>query len=125
MIEPSNKPAPAPKPVGIKAPHGAPWFEVSWDNGTTLRISNQVLRGYCPCAGCQGHSATIEYVSGRDTALKDIEQVGNYALKLVWADGHDTGLYSFQYLYKLGRLCAEFGDSLPTAHPILPRIIGG
>lgn len=125
MPEPSDKPALAPKPVGVKAPHGSPWFEISWDDGVTHKLSNAVLRGYCPCAGCQGHSATIQYVSGRDTDLTDIEQVGNYALKLVWSDGHNTGLYSFPYLHKLGGLYAEFGDELPSVHPIVPRLKGG
>jgi DUF971 family protein len=109
-----------PRPVGIKAPHGAPWFEVEWADGPPSRIPNRLLRGYCPCAGCQGHGGSIAFQAGRDTELKDIEPVGNYALRLVWGDGHGSGLYSFTYLKHLGDLVAAHGDALPDVHPILP-----
>lgn len=109
-----------PRPVGIKAPHGATWFEVQWETGEPSRIPNRILRGYCPCAGCQGHGGGISFQDGRDSVLKDIEQVGNYALRLVWGDSHGTGLYSFTYLKQLGDLVAAHGDALPEVHPTLP-----
>ncbi len=109
-----------PRPVGIRAPHGAPWFEVQWDQGAPSRIPNRILRGYCPCAGCQGHAGSITFQSGRDTELKEIEQVGNYAMRLVWGDGHGSGLYTFTYLKQLGDLIAAHGDTLPDLHPTLP-----
>lgn len=110
-----------PRPTGIKAPHGAPWFEVQWAEGAPSRIPNRILRGYCPCAGCQGHAGSITFQGGRDAELKDIEQVGNYALKLVWGDGHATGLYTFTYLKQLGDLVALHGEGLPEVYPVLPQ----
>jgi DUF971 family protein len=110
----------APVPVGIKAPHGSTWFEVSWADTTTSRLPNAILRGYCPCAGCQGHGGQITFQAGHDSVLRDIEQVGNYALRLVWGDGHGSGLYTFTYLKFLGDLCAEHGDKLPQVFPTLP-----
>jgi DUF971 family protein len=110
----------APTPVGIKAPHGSPWFEVSWADTSQSRIPNAILRGYCPCAGCQGHGGQIAYQTGRDSELKDIEQVGNYALRFVWGDGHGSGLYSFTYLKFLGDLVASHGETLPDVFPVLP-----
>jgi DUF971 family protein len=108
-------------PKGVRAPHGSPWFEVSWADGATLRIPNAILRGYCPCAGCQGHGGGVAFVTGHNSDLREIEPVGNYALKLVWGDTHSTGLYSFAYLRQLGELYQAHGDQLPTALPKLPR----
>lgn len=109
-----------PRPVGIKAPHGAAWFEVQWEAGSPSRIPNRLLRGYCPCAGCQGHAGSITYQTGRDSVIKDIEQVGNYALRLVWGDGHGTGLYTFTYLKHLGDMVAIHGEQLQDVFPVLP-----
>ena len=111
----------AKKPKAIRAPRGADWFEVSWQSGVVHRIPNHILRGYCPCARCQGHSGPIHYVDGHDSRLDDIEQVGNYALKLGWGDGHDSGLYSFAHLHHLGELYQKHGDRLPETLPELPR----
>lgn len=110
----------APVPVGIKAPHGSSWFEVSWADTTQSRVPNAILRGYCPCAGCQGHGGQIAFQPGHDATLKDIEPVGNYALRLVWGDGHGSGLYSFTYLRFLGDLCAQHGETLTDVFPVLP-----
>jgi DUF971 family protein len=88
-------------PTHVKAPHGAQATEITWADGARCVYPNEVLRGLCPCAGCQGHGGTIEFVEGGDSRLKEIEQVGNYALKIAWGDGHDTGIYSFRYLREL------------------------
>ena len=88
-------------PTHIKAPHGAPKMEVTWADGHQCTYPNEVLRGYCPCAGCQGHGGSISFVPGGNSELREIEPVGNYALKLVWGDGHETGIYSFRYLREL------------------------
>ncbi len=88
-------------PTKIVAPHGATTTEIVWDDGRRAIYPNTILRGLCPCAQCQGHGGTIEMVEGGNSRLSDIETVGNYALKLVWGDGHDTGLYSFRYLREL------------------------
>jgi DUF971 family protein len=108
------------QPVGVRAPHGATHFEITWADGAVSRIPHQVLRGYCPCAGCQGHSGGIVFCPGGNLTLKAIEQVGNYALQLTWADGHGTGIYSFRYLRQLGDLVSVHGESLPEVHPELP-----
>jgi DUF971 family protein len=117
MSQPTSK---LPKPVAVKAPHGADWFEIEWQSGEKHRLSNRILRGYCPCASCQGHSGAIKFVDGKSLALYEIHPVGNYAFKLVWGDTHSSGLYSFQHLYKLGQLYAEHGENLPTVHFELP-----
>ncbi|MCH2110437.1 MAG: DUF971 domain-containing protein [Polyangiaceae bacterium] len=110
-------------PTGIKAPHGAKNFDISWPNGEEHRISNAILRGYCPCAGCQGHGGTISYQAGHDSSLIGIEAVGNYALQLTWGDRHDTGIYTFEYLWKLGELQASLGEEALSSLPALPETI--
>jgi DUF971 family protein len=87
-------------PVRLKAPHGASTTEITWADGMVCTYPNEVLRGYCPCALCQGHGGDIHFVPG-NSELRAIEPVGNYALQLRWGDGHETGLYTFEYLRKL------------------------
>src|SRR5512133_3376258 len=99
-----------PTPKKVKAPHGASVFEIEWSDGSKASIPHAILRGYCPCATCQGHAGKIEYREGGNLELRDIRRVGNYALALGWADGHDTGIYSFEFLYKLGKRVEEEGE---------------
>src|SRR4029077_13499799 len=94
------------KPTAIKAPHGARTFEVTWADGQKMSYPHEILRGYCPCAGCQGHSGAIRFVAGGQLDIKTIEQVGDYALSFEWGDGHATGIYTFRYLRSLCQ-CSE------------------
>lgn len=76
-------------------------MEIDWADGHVGIYPHEVLRGYCPCANCQGHEGPIEFVEGGDLELFDVVEVGNYALRLVWGDGHQTGIYSFEFLRSL------------------------
>ena len=76
-------------------------MEIDFDDGHKARYPHEILRGFCPCAGCQGHSGEIQFVEGGDVELLDIGEIGNYALRFSWGDGHDTGLYSFRFLRAL------------------------
>ncbi|HEX4335901.1 MAG TPA: DUF971 domain-containing protein [Polyangiaceae bacterium] len=106
--------------VGVKAPHGSRVLELAWGDGRSFSVPHRIVRGYCPCASCQGHSGGIRFVDSGDPELRDIGQVGNYALELGWADGHATGIYPYPFLRRLGELYAAHGDALPTKHPELP-----
>jgi len=88
-------------PTHLKAPRGANTTEITWGDGARAVYPNAILRGYCPCAHCRGHGGTINFIPGGNAELREIETVGFYALKLVWGDGHDTGLYTFEYLRSL------------------------
>lgn len=87
----------------IRSPRGARTTEIEWGDGHRSVYPHEILRGYCPCAGCQGHSGTIAFVYPTDSQreLDDIEPVGNYGLKLAWFDGHASGIYSYRYLRAL------------------------
>lgn len=97
--------APDPRtiPMEVRAPTGGDVVEIDWQDGHTSRIPNDRLRGYCPCAGCQGHEGPLTFIEIGSRVISDVSQVGNYALSFAFADGHATGIYTFSYLR---RLCA-------------------
>lgn len=81
---------------------------VQWNDGGESYFDLERLRRACPCAACGGEPdvlgniarAPVSY-NGDSFRLTNFQTVGGYALQLRWADGHDTGLYSFQYLRRL------------------------
>lgn len=84
----------------VKSPRGAKVTHIEWGDGHLGVYPHQILRGYCPCAACQGHSGNIRYIEPSESQLEidKIEPVGNYALQLEWFDGHASGIYSYKYL---------------------------
>ena len=109
------------KPTNIKAPHGATVLEISWQDGHRSALPHEILRGYCPCAGCQGHSGSIKFQTGGNLEIRQIQQVGNYALSFTWGDTHDAGIYTFRYLRALGDLVDTQGAEGVKALDELPR----
>lgn len=88
----------------VASPRGARETTFTWADGHASVLPHRLLRGFCPCAGCQGHEGDVRFVEpSGDAALEldGIEPVGSYALRLVWFDGHGSGLYSFAYLRSL------------------------
>lgn len=100
------------EPVEIRAPKGARLLEIDWSDGTTTAYEHLVLRALCPCAHCQGHQGPISWVEDVEKAdpkgleLLDLSEVGSYALSLSFADGHQTGIYTFAYLRALAKAFA-------------------
>lgn len=80
-------------------------LEVSFDDGARFRLPCEYLRVYSPSAEVRGHGPGqgVLQVGKEGVNIRAIEAVGNYAVKLVFDDGHDTGLYTWDYLYQLGR----------------------
>lgn len=77
-------------------------LEITWSDGREDRFALRYLRGWCPCASCQGHFVLEKrFVDGVSPVLVDVQPVGAYAMRLVWADGHDSGMFSFEYLRQL------------------------
>ena len=79
-------------------------LEVGFDNGVRFSYPAELLRVESPSAEVQGHSASEKkIVAGRKhVGIMAIEPVGNYAIRIKFDDLHDTGLFSWQYLYQLG-----------------------
>ncbi len=88
-------------PTEIRAVKGSRAMEIDFADGHTGLYPHRILRGFCPCAACQGHEGAIVFVEGGDQELVDISEVGNYAILLSWGDGHATGIYSFRFLRDL------------------------
>lgn len=76
-------------------------LRILWDDDRLAGYPFEFLRGWCPCAACQGHGAERHFVTVQNPRLASINMVGNYALNPRWADGHETGIYSFEYLREL------------------------
>ena len=78
--------------------------KVTYSDGTNLRIPLELIRVYSPSAEVQGHGPGQEVLQTgkRDVGVNTIEPVGNYAIKPFFSDGHESGLYTWEYLYQLG-----------------------
>ena len=94
-----------PRPLEIKLQQKSRIVEVSFDDGKVFRLSCEYLRVYSPSAEVRGHGPGQEVLQPgkKEVEITAIEPVGNYAVKIVFSDGHDTGLYSWDYLYELGK----------------------
>jgi DUF971 family protein len=79
-------------------------LEIEFDDGRTFRIPFELMRVYSPSAEVQGHGPGQETLQTgkRDVVITDIEPVGHYAVKPTFSDGHDSGLFTWDYLYRLG-----------------------
>jgi DUF971 family protein len=86
---------------------------ITWNDGHVGEYSEEYLRGYCPCALCQGHGTQRTYISVPNAQLEEIRAVGNYAVEFRWQDGHSTGIYSYDYLRDLCP-CAACGHKGST-----------
>jgi DUF971 family protein len=93
-----------PTPVDIRLHQTSRLLEIKFDNNTECMLSTEFLRVYSPSAEVKGHGTGQETLQiGKELVnITAIEPIGNYAVKLVFSDGHDTGLYSWDYLYYLG-----------------------
>ena len=90
-------------PVGINLHRRSRELELDYGSGETYRLSCEYLRVFSPSAEVRGHGPGQEVLQAGKlkVAISDIKPVGNYALQLVFDDGHDTGLYAWPYLYDL------------------------
>jgi len=94
----------APWPVEIRLKPADKVLEVDFDSGETFRLPAEYLRVESPSAEVQGHSPSQkQIVAGRrHVGILAVEPVGNYAIRIKFDDLHDTGIYSWDYLYQLG-----------------------
>ncbi|MDP1533667.1 MAG: DUF971 domain-containing protein [Rubrivivax sp.] len=99
-----------PTPTALTVHQSSRVLEVGFDDGALFRIPFELMRVYSPSAEVQGHGPGQEVLQTgkRDVVVTDIQAIGHYAVQPRFSDGHDTGIFSWDYLYKLG---AE-GDDL-------------
>ncbi len=94
-----------PIPKEIRLDRAAGRLDVMFDDGAHFELPLEYLRVESPSAEVQGHGAGQKHVVAgkRGVGVTRVEPVGNYAVLLVFDDGHDTGIFSWDYLYELGR----------------------
>ena len=94
----------APQPTEIKLHQASRVLEIAFANGRHFRLPYEFLRVHSPSAEVRGHGPGQETLQTgkRDVTVKSVEPVGLYALRPAFSDGHDTGIYSWDYLYDLG-----------------------
>ena len=95
----------APWPTEIKLRKDKRSLLVTFDNGDISDLPAELLRVESPSAEVQGHGPgqKITVTGKQDVKITQVEPVGHYAVRLVFDDGHNTGLYTCDYLHKLGR----------------------
>ena len=111
----------APTPQSLVVHNQSKVLEVSFSDGSEFRIPFELMRIYSPSAEVQGHGPGQEVLQTgkRGVDLAALEPVGNYAVQPTFSDGHDTGIFSWDYLYFLGsqqdKLWAEYTTRLAAA----------
>ena len=111
-----------PLPTEIKLHQASRVLEVTFANGRSFRLPYEFLRVYSPSAEVRGHGPGQEtlQVGKRDVTITSVEPVGHYALRPTFSDGHESGIYSWDYLYDLGErhveLWRRYLERLAAAH---------
>ena len=128
-----------PIPTNITLHRTSRVLEIAFDDGASFSLPFEYLRVYSPSAEVRGHGPGQEVLQTgkRDVDIVSLDPVGNYAIRPVFSDGHDSGLYSWDYLYLLGdghdrmwadylaRLEQEGGSRDPALSPAPAPASGG
>ncbi|MGV8894050.1 MAG: gamma-butyrobetaine hydroxylase-like domain-containing protein [Burkholderiaceae bacterium] len=117
----SKQTAATPIPTELTVRKQSKVLEIAFDDGAAFTLPFELLRVYSPSAEVRGHGPGQEVLQTgkRDVELTTLEQVGNYAVQPHFSDGHNTGIYTWDYLYWLGSsqpaLWAEYLKRLEAA----------
>ncbi len=95
----------APSPTALTLHQSSRVLELGFASGEVFRLPFELLRVYSPSAEVQGHGPGQEILQTgkREVGITDLQQVGHYAVQPTFSDGHDTGIFSWDYLYRLGQ----------------------
>jgi DUF971 family protein len=93
-----------PTPTDIKLHKKSRVLEIAFEDGSEFQLPYEFLRVYSPSAEVKGHGPGQEtlQIGKEDVDIADLRPVGNYAVAPTFSDGHDTGIYTWDYLYHLG-----------------------
>jgi len=109
------------QPTEIKLHQVSNILEISFDNGSVFKLPCEYLRVYTQSAEAVGHAPGQEVlqIGKENVTIKEIKPIGNYAICPVFSDGHNTGIYTWDFLYKLGAeypaLWADYLDKLEAS----------
>lgn len=109
MASPTSARSATATPTALTVHQASRVLEVAFDDGKLFRIPFELMRVYSPSAEVKGHGPGQEVLQTgkRNVVVTDIAAVGHYAVQPRFSDGHDTGIYSWTYLYHLGMDEAE------------------
>ncbi len=113
--------AKSPTPTALTIHSQSRLLEIGFSDGANFKIPFELMRIYSPSAEVQGHGPGQEVLQTgkRDVNVVELEPVGNYAVKPVFSDGHESGLFTWDYLYHLGadqtQLWADYERRLQAA----------
>jgi len=93
-----------PYPLEIKLHQASRVLEIAFSDGKVFKLSCEFLRVYSPSAEVRGHGPGQETLQPgkRDVTIKEVEAIGHYAIRPHFSDGHESGIYSWDYLYEIG-----------------------
>ena len=91
-------------------------FRLTWSDGHHAELDYDYVRGFCPCAMCQGHGSNevVYHPPRRPVTPETMEPVGNYGISIVWSDRHATGIYRFDFLRRI----SDYSQSRPEGEPL-------
>jgi DUF971 family protein len=91
-----------PQPVDVVLSKSQGVLSIEWEDGVVSRLPIPYLRGWCPCAACQGHGTVVEFhEADPGLGLEHMSEAGAYALYLRFADGHDSGIFTWTWLRQI------------------------
>ena len=114
-------PTAAPQPTALTLHQQSRVLEIGFDDGQLFRLPFELLRVYSPSAEVRGHGPGQEVLQTgkREVGITAIAPVGNYAVQPTFSDGHDSGIFTWDYLYHLGaqqqQLCQQYEERLAAA----------
>lgn len=126
--------ADSPTPTALTVHSTSRLLEVTFSDGAEFKIPFELMRVYSPSAEVQGHGPGQEVLQTgkREVGLVALEPIGNYAVKPVFTDGHESGIFSWDYLYHLGsqqdRLWDDYNRRLEAAGAVRDApmsVVGG
>lgn len=110
-----------PHPTEIESIADENTLKIKFSDDVEIDYDTRILRGYCPCALCQGHRPRpLDWnrpQSKQAVVVEDISQVGNYAMCIAWGDGHNKGIYSWEFLRQVEETPEEIFDEYPPELP--------
>jgi len=123
----------SPTPTALTVHSQSRILQVAFSDGAEFKIPFELMRVYSPSAEVMGHGPGQEVLQTgkRDVGVIELEPIGNYAVKPVFSDGHESGIFSWDYLYHLGsqqaRLWEDYNRRLEAAGAVrdAPMVIAG
>jgi DUF971 family protein len=99
-----------PQPTALTVHQASRQLEIAFDDGRSFRIPFELMRIYSPSAEVRGHGPGQEVLQTgkREVVIDSIEPVGHYAVQPRFSDGHDSGIFTWEYLYRLGAEQADY-----------------